>query len=389
MTARLWCSYDEQVAGNVSKERRVMPRMAGLARLADFVWRPSPLSVRRLALAGVVANAGIIVTGAAVRISQSGLGCPDWPACTAKSFVAARTPGQTMTNTWIEFGNRLFTFAVMAIAVAVFVAVRRLRVAGPGGQPQRRADLVWLAAMQPAGVAVQAVLGGITVLITLNPAIVSVHFLLSMAIVAATVVLYVRCAEDVTPARPLVRTDLRVLGGMVAGVAGLMFAAGTVVTGSGPLAGNAKAARYHLPLEGVTQLHADIGWLFAGLAVALALGLRLTAAPPRAVRLGWVLIATMAVQGVLGYVQYFTGLPPVLVELHVLGSVLVWIAALRLFFSLRDRGTITPRAAPPPPAAACARTQAEASSAGRAARETDRVPESREAEPERATPRSG
>lgn len=380
MTACLGCSYDKQVTGNVSTESRVMPRVAGLARLAGFVWRPSPLALRRLALAGVVANAGIIVTGAAVRISKSGLGCPDWPMCTAKSLVAARTPGQTTANTWIEFGNRLFTFAVMAVAVAVFVAARRFRAAGPGGEPQRRPDLVWLAAMQPAGVAVQAVLGGITVLIKLNPAIVSVHFLLSMAIVAATVALYVRCTEDVTPARPLVRADLRVLCGVVLGMAGLMFAAGTVVTGSGPLAGNARAARYHLPLEGVTQLHADVGWLFAGLAVALAIGLRLTGAPPRAVRLGWVLLATMAAQGVLGYVQYFTGLPAILVELHVLGSVLVWTAALRLFFSLRDRGTITGAAAAR--AAAAAMTQAEASSA-------DRVRERRGAEPEPARPYSG
>ena len=127
---------------------------------------------------------------------------------------------------------------------------------------------------------------------------------------------------------------------MVLAIAGLMFAAGTVVTGTGPLAGNAAAPRYHLPLEGVTQLHADIGWLFGGLALALAVGLKLTDAPPRAVRLGWVLLAVMTVQGALGYIQYFTGLPPVLVGLHVLGSVLVWITALLLFFALRDRGSI-------------------------------------------------
>jgi cytochrome c oxidase assembly protein subunit 15 len=113
------------------------------------------------------------------------------------------------------------------------------------------------------------------------------------------------------------------------------------VTGSGPLAGNAAAPRYGLPLEGATQLHADIGWLFAGLAVALAVGLRLTGAPPRAVRLGWILLGVMAAQGTVGYVQYFTGLPPVLVGIHVLGSVLVWVTALRLYLALRDRGSIT------------------------------------------------
>jgi heme a synthase len=317
------------------------PRTGTAARLAAFVWQPTPASLRRLALAGVVVNAGIIVTGAAVRLSESGLGCPDWPACTARSLVATRTPGQTAVNTWIEFGNRLLTFVVMAVAVAVFIAAWRLRVPGPDGKPGRRQDLVWLAAAQPASVVLQAVLGGITVLTALNPAMVSVHFLVSMAIVGVTVVLYVRCAEGVTPPRPLVRPDLRVLSAVVIAVAGVMFAAGTVVTGSGPLAGNAAAPRYHLPLEGATQLHADIGWLFAGVAVALAVGLRLTGAPPRAVRLGWVLLAVLAAQGTVGYVQYFTGLPPVLVGIHVLGSVLVWITALRLFFALRDRGSIT------------------------------------------------
>ena len=294
--------------------------------------------MRGLALASVVANAGIIVTGGAVRLSQSGLGCPDWPACTARSLVATHTAGQTTANTWIEFGNRLLTFVVMTIAVAVFVAAWRLRADRGDGHLARRTDLVWLAAAQPASVVLQAVLGGITVLTALNPAMVSVHFLVSMAIVAVTVVLYVRCGEDTTPARPLVRADLRVLSGMVIAIAGLMFAAGTVVTGTGPLAGNAAAPRYHLPLGGVTQFHADIGWLFGGLALALAVGLKLTGAPPRAIRLGWLLLAAMTVQGAIGYTQYFTGLPPAVVGLHVLGSVLVWITALLLFFALRERG---------------------------------------------------
>ncbi len=323
----------------------VSPTRVATARLAAALWTPSPRTLRNGALAALVANSGIIVTGAAVRLTKSGLGCPDWPKCTAGSLVAARTPGQTIVNTWVEFGNRLFTFVVMAVAVAVFFVAWRLRVRGPDGRPRRRTDLIWLAAAQPAGIVAQAVLGGIIVLTALNPATVAAHFLVSMAIVAVTVALYVRCAEDVAPARPLARADLRLLSGAVLAVAGLMFAAGTVVTGTGPLAGNAAAPRFHLPLEGVTQLHADIGWLFAGLAVALVLGLRLTGAPPRAVRQGFVLLATMTAQGTLGYVQYFTGLPPLLVGLHVLGAVLVWIAALQVFFSLRDRGIITPTAA--------------------------------------------
>jgi heme a synthase len=119
-----------------------------------------------------------------------------------------------------------------------------------------------------------------------------------------------------------------------------MLAAGTVVTGTGPLAGNAAAPRYKLPLEGVTQLHADIGWLMAGLAVALVVGLRMSGAPPRAVRASLIMFASLGVQGVIGYVQYFTHLPAGLVWVHVTGSVLVWIAVLRLFFAMRDRGPL-------------------------------------------------
>jgi heme A synthase len=355
----------------------------GLARLLLAVWRPTPRSLRVLSLAGVVATSGIIVTGAAVRLSESGLGCPDWPRCTASSLFAAHTDGQTLANTWIEFGNRLLTFAVMVVAVLVFVAAWRFRdgpdgSAGPGagpgadpGQPgrgqggagRRRTDLIWLAAAQPFGVVLQAVLGGITVLTSLNPAMVSVHFLASIAIVGAAVVLYVRCAETRAPARPLVRADLRVLSGVLVAITGAMLAAGTVVTGTGPLAGNAAAPRYHLPLQGVTQVHADTGWLLGGVALALVLGLRLSGAPPRAIRLGWLLIGIIGAQGVLGYVQYFLHLPPALVGLHVLGAVLVWITALRLFFALRDRGILTTaapvRAAVPHGAAITAEAAAE------------------------------
>jgi heme A synthase len=113
-----------------------------------------------------------------------------------------------------------------------------------------------------------------------------------------------------------------------------------VVTGTGPLAGHADTPRYKLPLEGVTQLHADIGWLMTGLAVALVLGLRMSGAPARAVRAGLIMIASLGLQGTLGYIQYFTHLPAGLVWIHVTGSVLVWIAVLRLFFTMRDRGPV-------------------------------------------------
>jgi cytochrome c oxidase assembly protein subunit 15 len=130
-----------------------------------------------------------------------------------------------------------------------------------------------------------------------------------------------------------------------------------VVTGTGPLAGDAGVPRYHLPLEGVTQLHADIGWLIAGLTVALVAGLRLSGAPPRAMRAGWIMAAALGSQGVIGYIQYFTHLPAGLVWVHVTGSVLVWIAALRLFFATRDRGPLI--TGPQGPAGAVPRREPE------------------------------
>jgi cytochrome c oxidase assembly protein subunit 15 len=225
------------------------------------VLSPTPTSLRRLALAGVIADTVIMSTGAAVRLSASGLGCPAWPQCSAADIVASKNAGQTLLNTWIEFSNRLLNFPLVIIAGLIFIAAWQFR---PDGK--RRRDLVWLGAAQPLGVVAQAVLGGIVVLTNLNPATVSLHFLLSASIVAAAVALHARCAEPDAPPATVVRRDLRLLSAVLVGVTCVMLAAGTVVTGTGPLAGNAAAARYKLPLEGVTQLHADIGWLLAGLA---------------------------------------------------------------------------------------------------------------------------
>lgn len=302
---------------------------------------PSRASMRRIALAGVVASAGIIMTGAGVRLSQSGLGCPDWPRCTATSVVASGATGDPLIHRWVEFGNRLVTVAIFVIAAVVWVAAWRYR---PDGR--RRRDLVWLASAQPAGILAQAILGGIVVLTDLDPVWVSIHFLFSMALVAAAVALYVRSAEGRGPARPLVPREVRLGARGAVGVLGLMIAAGTVVTGTGPLAGGRlpdgrPVPRFHLPLGGVTQLHADIGWLLGGLVIALVLGLRLGGAPRQAVRLGWLLLALIGVQGAIGYAQYFSGLPAGLVWVHVANSVLIWITALRLLFALRDRGTAT------------------------------------------------
>jgi heme a synthase len=320
------------------------------------VLAPTPVSMRRLALAGVIADTVIMSTGAAVRLSASGLGCPDWPQCSAADVVASKNAGQTLLNTWIEFGNRLLNFPLVIIAALIFIAAWRFRLDG-----KRRRDLVWLGAAQPLGVVAQAVIGGIVVLTKLNPATVSVHFLVSAAVVAAAVALHMRCAQIASPQELGGRGGLggtvspqeqggsggdssprasRAMSAGLVAVTCLMLAAGTVVTGTGPLAGDAGVPRYPLPLEGVTQFHADIGWLLAGLSIALVLVLRLSAAPPRAVRAGWIVLAALGAQGVIGYIQYFTHLPAGLVWVHVTGSVLVWIAVLRLYFTVRERAPV-------------------------------------------------
>ncbi|WP_300612475.1 COX15/CtaA family protein [Trebonia sp.] len=311
-----------------------------LARVTAAVLRPAQATVRGFALAAVISNAVIISTGEAVRLSSSGLGCPDWPQCTKASVVAAHSVGQTMLNTWIEFGNRLLNFPLVAIAGLAFIVCWQYRQDG-----RRRRDLVWLSAALPLGVIAQAVVGGIVVLTRLNPAMVAVHYLLSSAILAAAVVLHVRVDEGAGPARSLVRTDLRVLAGLLVAVTALMLAAGTVVTGTGPLAGTVidsdghrtTVPRFHFALESVTQLHADIGWFIGALAVALVIGLRYSTAPRAAVRLGWVVLIGLGVQGVIGYVQYFNHLPAGLVWVHVVVSVLLWICVLRLYLATRER----------------------------------------------------
>jgi heme a synthase len=311
----------------------------------------------------VIANAVIISTGAAVRLSSSGLGCPDWPTCTKTSAVAAHSPGQTTLNTWIEFSNRLLNFPLVAIAGLTFIAfLRYYQTRG-----RTRKDLVWLSAILPLGVIAQAVVGGIVVLTRLNPAVVAAHFLLSAAVIlTAAVVLHARAtvlteetglaetglasASPGARSRPPIRADLRILAGLLTAVTALMLAAGTVVTGTGPLAGTTidshghrtTVPRFHFSLESVTQLHADIGWFIGALAVALVIGLRFSGASRRTVRLGWVVLVGLGVQGVIGYAQYFNHLPAGLVWVHVAMSVIIWIFVLQLYLST---GTGRPRPA--------------------------------------------
>lgn len=301
-----------------------------LRRVRDALWPPTPRSMRRWAVAGIAVNVGIVLTGATVRLSQSGLGCPSWPRCTGDSLVPVPHPGVTALNMAIEFGNRMLTSVVLAVAAGCVVAAVRTR-------PRRRI-LVRLAALQLLGVLAQALLGGVTVLTGLHPATVAGHFLLSAAIIAAAVGLYERAREGDDPPRWLVRPEVTwVARGLLVAV-GAVLVLGTVVTGTGPHAGDPSAPRFDFSIQQVAQLHAGAVWVTLGLTFALLLALRLTDAPRRARRRAVVLLALELAQGAIGYAQYLLGVPEPLVWLHVLGACLVWIAALRVFFALRDRG---------------------------------------------------
>ena len=195
--------------------------------------------MRRIALAGVIASLAIIPTGAAVRLSQSGLGCTDWPKCTAASLVASGASGDPLIHRWVEFGNRMVTALIFVVAVAVFVAAWRFRNGAGTGRGGRRKDLVWLASAQPAGIAAQAVIGGIVVLTKLSPFWVSLHYLATLPVLAAAVALHVRCTEGTGLATPLVQPLVRLVARALVVVTSLMMVAGTLVTGTGPLAGPA------------------------------------------------------------------------------------------------------------------------------------------------------
>lgn len=293
---------------------------------------PTDVRVRALAWLSLAVNILIVGTGGLVRLTASGLGCPTWPRCTADSFVA--TPEMGIHGV-IEFGNRLLTFVLGVVALAVLVAVWRQRPVRPG---MRR-----LAVLGLLGIPAQAVLGGITVLTGLNPWTVMGHFLVSMVLVGLAVALHRRAGEGDLPPRPLVVPALRRLVQALLAVTAVTLALGTVVTGSGPHSGDPAAGRTGLDPVTVSQLHADAVMLLVGLTVATYVALRATGADRRLVRATGVLLAVELGQGLIGYVQYFTGLPVVLVGLHLAGACLVLVAAVRVVLGTRDRGPVGTR----------------------------------------------
>ena len=261
-------------------------------------------------------QAGLVLTGGAVRLTGSGLGCPTWPECTAGSYTPVPHQAEGQLHAWIEFGNRLLTFALIAVALAVLAHVLITK----------RRDLRLLALGQVLGILGQGVLGGITVLTNLHPLPVAGHLLLSIILIAGAASIYdrrnstverVKAAEQLTASLSQAHIYLSFA----------VIVLGTLVTGSGPHAGDLKARRFGFDIRTVAWIHADAVIALLGLTLALYIAARTNQIHRR--RIAIFAIIALA-QGAIGYIQYFTGIPEIIVAAHLLGATLVWIAAWRI-----------------------------------------------------------
>lgn len=268
----------------------------------------------------LVFQTGIVLTGATVRITGSGLGCPTWPECTYGSYVPVAGQAEGAFHAWIEFGNRLLTFLLLFAAVAVVIyAIRKAR-----------RDLLWRALLQVLGIFGQGVIGGITVLTDLNPLAVASHFILSIFLIAGAVSIVARGRTPLISIRPT-EIKVKVLARAQVLLTFVVIVIGTLVTGSGPHAGDLDAPRLNLDERAISWLHADA--VIALLGVSLAL-LVLSEISPETKRRIKIFFAVTLVQGLIGYLQYILGLPELLVIVHVLGSTFVWIASWRIWLSI-------------------------------------------------------
>jgi cytochrome c oxidase assembly protein subunit 15 len=301
-------------------------------------WTPSPATVRRAAMGALVMSVVIVVTGGAVRLTSSGLGCPTWPKCTADSLTTTSAMG---VHGAIEFTNRMLTYVLCAAVGWAIIAAR-------AAKPWRR-GLTRLGWAQFWVVMSNAVWGGLTVLTHLNPYIVAAHFLLSAALITVALVTWQRVSEGDGATRPLVGKPVKQLTWVLIGATLALISVGTLVTGAGPHAGDhSDVPRVGIDWESIAQLHADLAWVVCALAVALWFVLRAVDAPSGPRKRARDLIVVLLAQGVIGYVQYATHLPELLVGLHMLGAALIWIAALRVLLSMRERPAAAPGEIPAP-----------------------------------------
>jgi cytochrome c oxidase assembly protein subunit 15 len=308
-------------ADNATAPRSISP--SGLRGL-----HTSAIGLRRLTLTALIANIAIVVSGGLVRLTDSGLGCPSWPDCAGSSLTPTR---QLSWHKYVEFGNRLFTYVVLIAVVAALIGVLRAR---PGRPDLRR--WAWLTFL---GVPAQAVMGGITVLTHLNPWAVAAHFVLSMLLVSAATLLWWKSRTAAAEGAGVgLHPLLRRLAWATLGVTYAVLAAGTVVTGSGPHAGDASAKRIGIRPETISQLHADLVMLLVGLALALAVAVTAVGAAPPVLTTTRVLVGLLAFQAAIGFAQYFDKLPIGLVELHMFGAAAITASATAIVAAIgRDR----------------------------------------------------
>jgi cytochrome c oxidase assembly protein subunit 15 len=281
-------------------------------------------------LASVICYALLMLSGAAVRLTGSGLGCPDWPSCYHTQFTA-----HVSFHPMVEFVNRCVTSALTAVSVlALVVAFART---------PRRLDLCWLAGGLAAGVAGQIVLGGIVVLFKLNPYLVACHFLLTIVILADAVVLYHQSGigpeHDETRSEPTVTPDLRWLGRLLLATLAVLSTAGTMVTGAGPHAGAPSAVgqpieRVDIAFRAIAELHSDFALFLIGLTLASLFAFHHAKVPAEVERRLRILFELMVIQGTIGYMQYFLHDDPVVVEFHIAGVTALWITAVGFYLSL-------------------------------------------------------
>ena len=273
-----------------------------------------------LTLALLISQAAIVVTGGAVRLTGSGLGCPTWPECTPGSYFPVENQIEGVFHSWIEFGNRLLTFVLVLFALATLIAVLR----------SGRKDLRPLAAGQILGILGQGVLGGITVLTNLNPITVAAHFLLSIILIAAATSLHSR--RKGSPVKTQVAGRLNTYSKAHIMWTALVIALGTIVTAAGPHAGDSDVPRLDLRIPEVTRIHSLSVYILILFSVIYYKRKEITALTKRRLR---IFFGISLAQGVLGYIQYFLGVPELLVGFHILGSTLVWIAAWRTWLSIQ------------------------------------------------------
>ena len=273
----------------------------------------------------VFTQSAIVFTGALVRITGSGLGCSTWPECTPGSYTPTPDQPEAPLHAWIEFGNRLLTFVLLINALALMFTILK-----SGKRELRR-----LGALQILGILAQGVLGGITVLTALNPATVAAHFLLSIILIAGALSLRQR-AHGKSPIEITLIPLVTKLIWLHLLLTSLVLIAGTIVTGSGPHAGDSAAERFNLDSRTMAWIHADLVIALLGVSIALLIAIRLgLTGQARQVLSGRIqifLIVSLA-QGSIGYIQYFTKLPEALVVAHIIGSIAVWLSAWNLFIS--------------------------------------------------------